>query len=369
MRTKLLIGLPGALLALLALAGCATAPEQPGGTFAYVSNSESKEIFVMRLDPLTGDLTVLDKVPLKAGGPSTPMAVSPDKRYLYAGIRSEPFTVSAFAIGPSGRLTSIGDAPLANSMAHISTDRTGKYLLSASYGGHMISVNPIGANGVPQAPQQTMPTGKNAHLILTDPSNQFAFVPTLGSDAVMQLRFDASTGKLTENQPSKVSVRDKAGPRHLVFHPNGKFVYLLNELNGWVYVYSFDAKNGFLLPDQIITAVPEDFTFDTTDKKIWAADIRITPNGKYLYTSERTSSTLNSFKVGDDGRLSKLETVPTEKQPRGFNIDPSGRYLIAVGQASHGLTIYGIGPTGKLNKVNQYAVGKNPNWVEIVTLP
>jgi 6-phosphogluconolactonase len=371
MRKKLFSGLSAALLAALAtLAGCVSTPEQMGGTFAYVSNSDSKEIYVMRLNPQNGDLTVLDQVALKAAGPSTPMTVSPDKRYLYAAIRSQPFTVAAFSINPYGRLTSIGEAPLANSMAYVSTDRTGKYLLSASYGGHMISVNPIGADGVPKAPHQTLASEANAHLILTDPSNQYAFVPCLGFDAIMQLRFDASTGKLSPNEPSLMRVREKSGPRHMVFHPNGKYVYLVSELDGTLYVFSLDDKSGTLALHQVTSALPAGFTFAPPEKKIWTADIHITPNGKFLYTSERTSSTISSFKVGPDGVLSKLETVPTETQPRGFNIDPSGRYLLSVGQVSNGLTSYAIdGETGKLTKLKQYPVGKNPNWVEIVTLP
>ena len=369
MRRILKSGGWAALLAVfVALTGCATSFES-GGTFAYVSNSESKEIYVMRLAD-NGDLDLVDKVALKAGGPSTPMAVSPDNRYLYAAIRTEPFAVAAFAINPNGKLTQIGEAPLANSMAYISTDRTGKYLLTASFGGHMISVNPIGLGGIPKGPHQTLASEKNAHAILTDPLNQFALVPCLGFDAVMQLRFDAATGKLTPNEPALMQVREKAGPRHLVFHPSGKYVYLLNELDGSVYVFTYDGSLGRLSLHQVTSALPAGFAFAPPEKKIWAADVHLTPNGKFLYTTERTSSTITSFKVGPDGILSKIETVPTDKQPRGFNIDPSGRYLLSVGQLSNTLTSYSInGETGKLTKLKEYPVGKNPNWVEIVTLP
>jgi 6-phosphogluconolactonase len=366
MRRLFKSGVSATLLAVfVVLAGCATSPSEPGGTFAYVSNSESKEIYVMRMDKNNGDLTVVQKVPLKAGGPSTPMAISPDRKFLYAAIRTEPFTVSTFAIEQYGMLRQVGEAPLANSMAYLSTDRTGRYLFSASFGGHMISVNPIGPDGIPKAPHQTLAAEQNAHAIVADPSNQFVFVPCLGFDTVMQWRFDAAAGKLTPNEPRLRMVREKAGPRHFIFHPNGKYAYLLNELDGSVYVFTLDDKAGTLALHQVTSAVPAGHT-----GKVWAADIHITPNGKFLYTSERTSSTITSFKVGADGILSKIESVPTQTQPRGFNIDPSGRYLLAVGQLSHGLTSYAInGETGKLYKQKDYPVGKNPNWVEIISLP
>ena len=107
------------------------------------------------------------------------------------------------------------------------------------------------------------------------------------------------------------------------------------------------------------------------DGKPWAADIHLTPDGKYLYASERTSSTLTAFRVDPaSGELTTIESYPTEKQPRGFNIDPSGGYLLSVGQLSNSLTSYAIDKaSGKLTVLKQYPTGKNPNWVEIVELP
>jgi 6-phosphogluconolactonase len=151
-----------------------------------------------------------------------------------------------------------------------------------------------------------------------------------------------------------------------VFHPGGKLVYLLGELDGTVYVFDYNAGTGKLTAKQTLSALPADF-----QGKPWAADLHITLDGRFLYASERTSSTLAGFKVDPaNGTLSPIGSVPTEKQPRGFNIDSSGRYLLAVGQLSHGLSSYAIDPaSGKLTKLKEYPVGKNPNWVEIVDLP
>lgn len=191
-------------------------------TFVYVGNSDSQDVTVLELKA-NGDLTAVATTavpgPAKPGG-SLPMTVSPDKKRLTVGLRNEPFTAVAFAIDKkTGKLTLIGPGPLADSMAYVSTDRSGKYLLSASYGGHKVTVNPIGADGIVQAASQTITTQPNSHAILTDPSNKYVLHTSLGGDVVYQQKFDAKTGKLTPNDPPTVSVKAKAGPRHLVFSP------------------------------------------------------------------------------------------------------------------------------------------------------
>ena len=334
-------------------------------TVVYVSNADSKEISVLLLDTAKGDLGLVQTVTV--GGQVMPLAVSPDRRFLYAALRSQPYTAASFRIDPlDGRLTSIGSSPLPDSMASIAVDRIGRTLFAASYGGHKLSASPIGRDGVVGAATQVMPTGQNAHAVLTDPANHYLFVTNLGSDVVMQLRFDAATGQLTPNTPPTFAARPKAGPRHLVFHPNGRFVYLLNELDAGVDVLAFDPQKGTLSAVQTLSTLPAGFT-----GKPWAADLHLTPDGRFLYTSERTSSTLAAFAVdAATGRLSPLLHTDTEKQPRGFNIDPSGRYLVAVGQLSHAMTLYAIDrDSGALKPLKSYSLGQNPNWVEIVSLP
>lgn len=338
-------------------------------TFVYVGNSDSQDVTVFALKA-NGDLSPVATVavpgPAKPGG-SLPMAVSPDKKRLYVGLRNEPFSAVTFTIDrKSGKLTHVGSGSLADSMAYISTDRTGRYLLSASYGGNKVTVNPIGPNGVVGAAQQTVATLPNAHAIITDPSNKFVLHTSLGGDVVYQQKFDAKTGTLSPNTPPTVSVKVKGGPRHLAFSPDKKFVYLLDELSGAIHVFPWDAKTGTMKPEvQGATSLPKDF-----NGKPWAADIHLTPDGKFLYASERTTSTLAAFSVDKKtGVLKSVGTYPTEKQPRGFNIDPSGRYLLSVGQLSNSLTAYAIDKkTGALKELKKYPTGKNPNWVEIVKM-
>lgn len=336
-------------------------------TFAYVGNADSNEVQVFSMDAKAGSMKLVEKVPfvgIEKAGPSTPMAVSPDKRVLFVGVRSQPFTVVSYAIDPkSGKLEHRGNGPLADSMAYISTDRSGKSLFSASYGGNKIAVNPIDAQGVVQPPSQVIPTGLNAHAIQADPSNRFVLATNLGSDVVLAFKRDAETGQLAPNQPPETKVAEKSGPRHFVFHPNGKFVYLVHELNAALIAFGYDAEQGQLHDLQHVSVLPPGF-----DGKPWAADIHITPDGRFLYASERTSSTLAGFRVdAATGQLAAIGSVPTEKQPRGFAIDPSGRFLAAVGELSDGMTVYTIDQTsGVLSKQASYPVGKKPNWVEFV---
>ena len=251
-------------------------------------------------------------------------------------------------------------------MAYLSTDRSGRYLFGASYAGSRISVNTLLPGGeIDSTPLAVIATGKNAHAIATDPSNAFLFVSCLGDDAIHQYRFDATTGQITPNEPATVATRNGAGPRHFVFHPNRRVVYGINELDGAVNTYRFE-NSGVLTLLSSQSALPADFRGTP-----WAADIHLTPDGHFLYTSERTSSTLAAFRVeGDSGALALIGHYGTERQPRGFAIDPEGKYLLAVGETSNCLTTYEIDQsTGALRSLSRLDVGKDPNWVEIIALP
>jgi 6-phosphogluconolactonase len=344
----------------LLMQGCAS-----NTSVAYVSNADSREISVLKLDRQNGTLQALQTV--SVSGAVMPLAISPDKRFLYASLRSDPFSVVSFSINPaSGKLTALGSATLPDSMANIATDRSGRWLFAASYGGHKMSVGPIDANGMAGPATQVLPTGKNAHAAVIDATNRHLFVTNLGSDQVMQWNFDAATGQLTANTLPVLHTRVGAGARHLVFHPDGRHAYLLDELDGGVDLLGYDAAQGQLSLLKTWSTLPAGFV-----GKPWAADLHLTPNGRFLYTSERTSSTLAMWAVdAHSGELRLIGHQPTEKQARAFQIDPSGRWLLAVGQVSNGLSLYRIDPsTGRLTQQgNSLPLGKNPNWVEIIDL-
>jgi len=340
-------------------------------TVVYVSNAGSKVISVFAMDRDSGNLTPIerDAVPGadKPSPTSMPMAVSPDHRFLYAVLRSEPFPASSFAVDPeSGRLTHLGAAPLADSMAYIVTDRTGRFLLSASYPGAKLAINPIDPSGrVGARPTQLLSTQPKAHCVVVDASNRYVYCTNLGGDVIMQLRFDAGSGTVSPNEPASISTRPNAGPRHLAFHPNGRFLYLLNETDATLGAYAVDPSNGTLAELQTVPTLPPDFT-----GKPSAADLHLTPDGRFIYSSERTTSTIKGFRVDPEhGTLSRLGRWPTETTPRGFAIDPRGHFLLAAGLSSNAMTVAAVDPdSGALARVRQYRLGEMPNWIEIVDL-
>jgi 6-phosphogluconolactonase len=358
-----------ALSATILIAGKAFVSPVRAATFVYVGNAESNDITVLQLNRQTGELTLIETVAIpgviKSGG-STPMAVSPDRRFLFVATRGEPQAVASFVIDKqSGKLKFIGSGPLVDSMAYIATDRTGRFLFAASYPGHKLTVSPIGTNGVLHPTQQVLTDHTNSHSILPDAKNRFVLAMTLGNDLVNVFKFDAKTGKLEPNAPPSVAVKAKTGPRHFVFHPNGKLVYVLGELDATVHVFDWDANKGQLKEKQSVNALTQ-----TVTGRIAAADLHLTPDGKFLYASERASNALAAFKINaTDGRLTLIESIPTETMPRGFRIDSSGRYLFVAGMRSHRMSSYKIETTGKLTKLKEYALGKAPNWIEIVDLP
>jgi 6-phosphogluconolactonase len=170
---------------------------------------------------------------------------------------------------------------------------------------------------------------------------------------------------LTPNSPPAVKTQRGAGPRHFVFHPNRRLVFGVDELDATVNAYRLDAA-GTLTLLASTSILPPGFT-----GKPWAADVHLTPDGRFLYASERTSSTIAGFRVdAASGKLSLVGSYPTETQPRGFGIDPRGRWLLSAGEKSNGVRVHEIDPSsGALHARSRLTVGQDPNWVEIVALP
>lgn len=336
-------------------------------TYVYVGNGETRTVNAFRLNGERGELAPVGTY--EVPGPtdpcfSFPLAVSPDKRFLFVVLRNQPWSVRTFAIDrATGRLEYLGHGPLADNTCYISTDKTGRFLLSASYQGNKLAVNRIGSDGIVQPAHQIIPTEPKSHSIMVDAANRFALSACLGGDIVYQWRFDAENGRLTPNDPAFVAVKGHSGPRHFIFDPAGTRVYLLNEHAVTIYVYDYDAATGRLAERQVVNALTP-----TPGDKIWATDIHMTPDGKFLYAAERGSSTLAMLEVDPrDGTLTLIGHIVTEKQPRGFAIDRTGRFLYCTGQLSTKMSSYAIdAKSGKLAKLADYPVGGNPNWVEIV---
>ena len=355
------------------------------GTFVYVANAEDGDIGMYTLQ---ADGSLQPGQRFKATKLVMPMTVSPDKRFLIAAVRSMPFRAYSYSIDKSsGTLNLVGTGTLAESYPYIAFDRSGRFLLGASYGANQVGVNPVGADGRVGDPLQVIPTARNAHSIRTDNTNRFAFVPHLGTDQVFQFLFDEKSGRLSANTPPVLQLKQGTGPRHLIISPDNRFAYLLNELTGMITTLSLDPSAGTLKELDSVSVLPPDAKLVTglprgavgtpganqaprnTDNDIWASDLHLTPNGRFLYAAERTSSTLGAFRVDtESGKLTYLGSTPTEKQPRGFNIDPSGRFVVVSGERSDTIASYAIdAETGALKPLGRYPTGKGANWVEIVS--
>src|SRR5215470_3925760 len=353
-------------------------------TFVYVSNAEDGDIGMYTLQP-DGSLQPGER--FKADKLVMPMAVSPDKRSLIAAVRSKPYRAFSYSIDRgSGALKPVGTGPLAESLPYISLDRSGRFLLGASYGANLVSVNPVGGDGRVGEPLQVVPTARNAHSIRTDNTNRFVFAPHLGTDQVFQFLFDDKSGRLTANTPPILQLKQGTGPRHLVVSADNRFVYLLNELTGTVTTLSLATNTGVLKELDSVSVLPPDTKLvpgmprgavgtpganqapRNTDNDIWAADLHLTPNGRFLYASERTTSTIGALRVdGASGKLIYLGSTPTEKQPRGFAIDPIGRFVVVAGEKSDTLSSYAIdAENGALKLIGRYPTGEGANWVEIL---
>jgi 6-phosphogluconolactonase len=339
-------------------------------TTVYVSNAGSKDVFVLAMDRTTGTLDLIEKTSVpgtdKPSPASLPMATSPDKKFLYAQLRSEPYPVSTFAIDKAtGKLTHLAATPLVDQMAYINTDRTGKFLLCASYVGAKLAIYPINAQHIVEAKAtQIVDTKPKAHCVVIDSGNKHVYMPVLGGDVVMEFNFDPATGTVSPDGPGQIATKPNAGPRHFTIHPNKRWGYLITETTATIGAYAI-ADDGTLSEMAFVD------TGDYNGKDSAAAsDIHVTPDGKFLYGAVRTTNTLHGYKIDPDkGTLTAIGKWPTEKTPRGFNIDPRGKFLLSVGMDSGSMTVYAIDPaSGALTALKQYPMGTQPNWIEIVDL-
>ncbi|MBV1810243.1 lactonase family protein [Pseudomonas viridiflava] len=372
------------ILLLAAAVGCSFGLPVQASTFAYISSPADGLISQYQLDDASGALSLVEQT--KAGDQVNPMALSPDGKALFAALRAKPYQVVSFSIEPvTGHLKPLAQAPLAESLAYLSTDRSGRFLMGASYGADLLSVQPIDTQHRPSDSIQTYKTGMHAHSVRTDPSNRFAYAGNLGVDRVLQYRLEPKDGKLVPIGEGYVTVPENTGPRHLAFAPNGKFLYVVGEMSGTVTAFSINDKTGGLKQVNQANGVPERLKLapgqardarnndlkDDPTPRIWAADVRISPDGKWLFTSERTSSSVSVFKVDPaTGKVTFVENYPVEeKQPRNIAVAPNGRWLLVTGEKAEKVGSYSIASDGALKRVSEAPSGKGALWIEMLSQP
>jgi 6-phosphogluconolactonase len=357
----------GALCTSSLVAVQPVAEQAPKDLFLYVGTytfGKSEGIYVYRMDPSSGALTFASI----AKGITNPsfLAFDPKNRYLYAvsevskSAGKPGGAVSAFRRDPrTGELAFLNQQPSGgDGPCHLVVDREGKCVFVAHYSGGSVSVLPIREDGLLGEPTDVVqhhgssvnPRRQEAphpHSVNLDAANRFLFVPDLGLDKIMIYRLDFTEGTLTPNEEPWARVKPGAGPRHFDFHPNGKYAYVINELDSTVTAFAYDNERGTLKEIQTVSTLPKDFTGTST-----CADVHVAPSGKFLYGSNRGHDSIVIFAINEDnGRLTYVAHEPTQgKTPRNFAIDPTGNFLLAANQNSDTIVTFRIDQTtGKLS--------------------
>ena len=319
----------------------------------YTSGS-SDGIYVYKFNTETGENNFVSSV--KTSNPSY-LAISPNQKYVYAvneNADSTRFTVTghvaAFSFNKTtGKLNFINKHESGGKHpCYVSIDKTGKWVIVGNYSSGSLAVLPVRSNGSLDSAVQVIQhegssvnserqEGPHVHATVLNKNNKTLYVPDLGLDEVMLYNLDTKTGKLKEFDPPLVATEPGAGPRHIDIHPNGNYAYLMEELTGSVSVYKIE-KNGYLSLVQNISGLPRDFTGE-----VGSADIHVSPDGKFLYCSNRgESNTIGIFSINkSNGQLEWIDHQSTlGKTPRNFNFDPTGNFLLVANQNSDEIVIF-----------------------------
>ena len=327
---------------------------------------KSKGIQHARFDPATGRFSV-PELACELSNPSF-LAVHPDQSKIYAA--GEVFKggksglVTTLAVDPrTGRLDKLNQQSSEGSgPCHLSVDQTGRHAFVANYGSGGIACLPVEPDGrLGAATSFIQHTGSSvnpqrqkephAHWIEAAPAGRFVLACDLGLDKVLVYQFDPRRGTLAPATPPHAAAKPGAGPRHLAFHPQGRFAYVINELDSTVVAYTWDAEKGMLGELQRLSTLPDDFSGNSS-----CAEIAVHPSGKYLYGSNRGHDSIAVFAIDDaTGRLTARQHESTQgKTPRFFAIDPTGRWLLACNQGSDSVVLFRIDPqTGRLTPSGQ----------------
>lgn len=355
-------------LLLLALAPMAT---QASESVFYVGSAPrdraGRGIYVGSVNEETGKLGPL--VLAAAAENATFLAASKDGKFLYAAMESHGSAVGAFRV-EGARLVLLGaQSTGGGGVCHVGLDATGHYALAANYGTGSIAALPLRPDGSvgertgfaqltgtgPDASRQEAP---HAHSVDSDETGRFVYTCDLGTDRVWIFRLDPGLGTLTPADPPAAQTPPGSGPRHLAWHPGGKFAYVNGEMKMNVTAFARSPGTGGLAPRETVGLLPP----DAPPGENSSAEVICHPNGKWLYVSNRGHDSLTVFAIGEDGRLTWVENVPSEaKFPRSFAMDPGGRWLLAAGQKDDRIVLFRIDPaTGKLAATGESAAVGTP---------
>jgi 6-phosphogluconolactonase len=365
-------------------AGTSTGPKQMVYVGCKGSSDSPADLRIFTMNPTTGELTAVGNY--NPGSSLSFPAVHPSHKYLYVtksvedkvlslaidqatGLLSDNGASETIVSEPSGV---DGGTPAAANPVYALVDSTGTWLVATTYAGNNVNVFKLGSDGKVGALVSKHSMGVHAHSAAFDPQERYLLVPYHGSDIIGQYYFNSTTGALTTNVVPSLSVGAGEGPRHLDFHPNGRWVYLVTETLANVKLLIFDSVSGRLSVSQTVSAVRADYT-----GKKYAADIHVAKvgptAGKYLYVSNREEQTLVVFSINQtDGKLTEIQhlDLTPNKTPRTFNIDESGKFLLESNQDTANIGTYAIDQsTGMLSKLSEYPVCVAPYFVVNVSVP
>jgi len=316
------------------------------------------------MNPSSGELIFVRTVK-KIINPSY-LAIHPQLGFLYVVHEVQTYHgqngggVGAFSVD-SDKIRYLNDQPSNGSdPCYVSVEQTGRFALVANYTSGSVAMFPIQSDGslgpasdvIQHAGSSVHPdrqTGPHAHCILPDPTNRFAIAVDLGLDKLLVYQMDLEAGKLSKH--TEIAVQPGAGPRHLTFHPNGPYAYLINELNPTLISYRYDSNSGTFEELQTVPALPEGFKGENL-----CADIHVSPDGKYLYASNRGHDSIVCFRIDETtGRLIYQNHTPTGgREPRNFAIDPSGAFLLVANQKTDNIIAFRIDPeNGNLTRTGR----------------
>jgi 6-phosphogluconolactonase len=342
------------------------ATQRKGGFITYVSMAGEHEIVVFRLTSTAEAPEILQRVPIlpdiKKGGVSTPMALSPDGRFLHVALRNKPLPLASFAIDPkTGLLEDAGVARLPASTPHVNVDPTGRVVISVANPGATVAVSQIKRDGRPRNyATEVVHVGHKVHASVATHDGKYLYVSSTDDKQIFQFRLRGKTARLTPLDPPAVSLREGGDPRHMVVSPDGRHLYAVTEAGGRIVCFAIDPKSGGLSEEFDVALMPASFTEDPE-----AADIHMTPNGRLLYATVRSADTIVGLEVNPrTGALTLIDRWKTERFPRAFAITPDGRSMLVAGEKSGSISAYAIDrKTGALSKGFEMALGERPNWI------
>jgi 6-phosphogluconolactonase len=339
--------------------------------------SGKKNIEAFRFDLASGALTRIGVV-AEIEHPSF-LAVSRHHQYLYAVSEGGPTSSSISAYGldtATGKLSFLNKQSAGGSgPCYVDVDFMGKNALVANYGSGSFATFPLSAEGLIQpmsgfiqdhgaSVNRDRQEGPHAHCLVPDPYGWFVYGCDLGLDKVLIFKLDYATGALVPNEPAFAEVKPGSGPRHIAFHPNGKWAFVINEMASTITAFGLDLRKGALREIQTISTLPVGYTGENN-----CAEIAVHPDGKFVYGSNRGDDSIVAFACDEEsGKLTFIQRVPSGgKTPRQFEIDPTGRYLLVGNQNSDTVVVFSLNPTfGSLRPTGTQVQTDNPQCVRCV---